>query len=62
MHKFEFTFEELKCLRICVSNAPIPYDITMKKIPASILKKIGEPIKEHYKGEDLVKLDLGVYQ
>ena len=62
MHKFQFTDEELKCLRVCVANAPIPYDITMKKIPVSILKKIGEPINEYHKGEDLIKLDLGVYQ
>ena len=40
MHTFEFTDEELECIRICVSNAPIPYDITKKKIPVDVLDKI----------------------
>ena len=33
--------EEWECVRVCVANAPIPYDITKKKIPADILAKIG---------------------
>ena len=37
------TDEELECVRVCVANAPIPYDITKKKIPADILAKIGQP-------------------
>ena len=45
-------------LRVCVSNAPIPYDITKKKIPVSILDKIGDPIKIKHEGEILVKCDL----
>ena len=53
MHTFEFTDEELECIRICVSNAPIPYDITKKKIPADILAKIGQPTPR--KGEPLSK-------
>ena len=53
MHRFEFTDEELECIRVCVSNAPIPYDISMKKIPADILAKIGEPTPR--KGEPLSK-------
>ena len=36
---------------MCVSNAPIPYDITKKKIPAVILEKIGQPTP--LKGEAL---------
>ena len=36
---------------MCVSNAPIPYDISKKKIPADILAKIGEP--KPLKGEKL---------
>ena len=36
---------------MCVSNAPIPYDISKKKIPADILAKIGEPTP--LKGEKL---------
>ena len=44
-----------------VSNAPIPYDITKKKIPVSILDKIGHPKVEH-EGEIMVECDLEVYQ
>ena len=40
---YNLTDEEWECVRVCVSNAPIPYDITKKKIPASILDKIGQP-------------------
>ena len=40
---FNLTEEEWECVRVCVSNAPIPYDITKKKIPADILAKIGQP-------------------
>ena len=56
------TDEEWECVRVCVANAPIPYDITHKKIPANILKKIGNPIP--LKGEDLplIKLDLTTYE
>ena len=40
---YSLTEEEWECVRVCVSNAPIPYDITMKKIPVDILAKIGKP-------------------
>ena len=46
-----FTDEEMECIRVCVANAPIPYDITLKKIPAEILDKIGQP--KPRKGEPL---------
>ena len=36
---YTLTDEEWECVRVCVANAPIPYDITHKKIPANILKK-----------------------
>ena len=49
----ELTEEEWECVRVCVANAPIPYDISMKKIPADILAKIGEPTP--HKGEPLSK-------
>jgi len=42
---YTLTEEEWECVRVCVSNAPIPYDITKKKIPADILQKIGNPKK-----------------
>ena len=62
MNSFTFTDEELLCLQICLQNAPIPYDIAMKDIKIQTEKKIGLPPVIEYKGEDLIKLDLGVYQ
>ena len=58
---YDLTEEEWECVRVCVSNAPIPYDITKKKIPADILAKIGQPTP--LKGEPLVmaKYDLTPY-
>ena len=53
--------EEWECVRVCVSNAPIPYDITKKKIPADILQKIGQPRKEKHEGISKVKYDLTQY-
>ena len=61
-HTFTFDDEELQCLQVCVSNAPIPYDIAKKKIPAEILEKIGQPQRKEHEGETLIKIDLGVYQ
>ena len=61
-HNNFFTDEQWECIRVCVENAPIPYDITKKKIPASILDKIGHPIKEKHEGETLVKCDLSIYE
>ena len=46
-----FTEEEMECIRVCIKNAPIPYDIRFKKIPKTILEKIGEPTP--LKGESL---------
>ena len=62
MHTFEFNDEELQCLRVCLQNAPIPYDIAMKDVKINVEKKIGLPSIIEHKGEDLIKLDLGVYQ
>ena len=56
------TEEEWECVRVCVSNAPIPYDITKKKIPVAILDKIGHPKKVKHEGEILVKCDLSIYE
>ena len=53
--------EEWECVRVCVSNAPIPYDITKKKIPGDILQKIGQPRKEKHEGISKVKYDLTQY-
>ena len=49
------TEEEWECVRVCVSNAPIPYDITKKKIPVSILDKIGQPKRVEHAGESKVE-------
>ena len=56
-----FTAEELECIRVCVANAPIPYDITKKKIPAEILDKIGQPTKVKHEGLAKIKYDLTPY-
>ena len=61
LHNITFTSEELECVRVCVANAPIPYDITKKKIPADILAKIGQPIRKKEKGIPIVKYDLSQY-
>ena len=62
MNSFTFTDEELLCLRVCLQNAPIPYDIAMKDVKIQTEKKIGLPPAVEHKGEDLIELDLGVYQ
>ena len=59
---YNLTEEEWECVRVCVSNAPIPYDITKKKIPVAILDKIGHSIKEKHEGEILVNCDLSIYE
>ena len=61
MNTFTFTDEEMECIRVCVANAPIPYDITKKKIPGDILQKIGQPTREKHEGIAKVKYDLTPY-
>ena len=61
LHNITFTSEELECVRVCLANAPIPYDITKKKIPADILAKIGQPTRKKEKGIPIVKYDLSQY-
>ena len=61
LHNITLTSEELECVRVCVANAPIPYDITKKKIPADILAKIGKPTYKKEKGIPIVKYDLTPY-
>ena len=58
---YSLTEEEWECVRVCVSNAPIPYDITQKKIPADILKKIGQPNKVEEEGIEKIQYDLSQY-
>ena len=49
------TEEEWECVRVCVNNAPIPYDIR------NILEKIGKPIENREGGIPKVKYDLTPY-
>ena len=58
---YNLTEEEWECVRVCVCNAPIPYDITKKKIPADILTKIGQAIRKKEEGISKVKYDLTPY-
>jgi len=58
---YSLTEEEWECVRVCVSNAPIPYDITRKKIPADILQKIGQPNKVEEEGIENIQYDLSQY-
>ena len=58
---YNLTEEEWECVRVCVANAPIPYDITKKKTPANILSKIGEPTRIREEGIPIVKYDLTQY-
>ena len=55
---YSLTEEEWECVRVCVKNAPIPYDITQKKIPASILQKIGQPNQVEQEGIEKIEYDL----
>ena len=56
-----FDDEELQCLRVCVGNAPAPYNITKKEILKRVVEKVGEPITEHHEGITLVEYDLTPY-
>ena len=60
-HNNFFTDEQWECIRVCVANAPIPYDITKKKIPAEILAKIGQPKRVKEECIPIVKYDLTPY-
>ena len=61
-HNNFFTDEQWECIRVCVKNAPIPYDISKKKIPKSILEKIGEPTPLNGESLPLVECDLTKYE
>ena len=60
-HNNFFTDEQWEGIRVCVANAPIPYDITKKKIPAEILAKIWQPKRVKQEGIPMVKYDLTPY-
>ena len=58
---FTFTDEELQCLRVCMQNAPSPYDISLKKIVNDIVDRVGEPIKQEVEPLRMPKYDLSKY-
>ena len=58
---YNLTEEEWECVRVCVANAPIPYDIRKKKVPAAILEKIGKHIEHQEEGIPKIKYDLTQY-
>ena len=58
---FTFTDEELQCLRVCLQNAPCPYDIGKKKLVSNLEDKIGLPIKPKVEPLRLPKYDLTKY-
>ena len=58
---FTFTDDELQCLRVCLQNAPAPYDITQKKLVSNLEDKIGLPIKPKVEPLALPKYDLTPY-
>ena len=58
---YDLTEEEWECVRVCLTNAPIPYDITKKKIPGDILQKIGQPTLHREEGIPNVTYDLSRY-
>jgi len=60
-HTFTFNDEELQCLRVCLQNAPCPYDIGKKKLVSEIEDKIGLPIKLEVEPLSLPKYDLTKY-
>ena len=57
---FTFNDEELQCLRVCMQNAPSPYDISLKKIVNDIVDKVGEPIKPEVEPLRMPKYDLSL--
>ena len=61
MNTYTFTDEELQCLRVCLQNAPCPYDIGKKKLVSKLEDKIGLPIKPKVEPLSLPKYDLTKY-
>ena len=60
-HTFTFTDDELQCIRVCMRNAPSPYDISKKKLVEDVVSKIGEPIIEKIEPLSMPKYDLSKY-
>ena len=57
-----FTPEEMQIIRVCLHNAPIPYDQGEgAKILKELQEKVGPPISREGEGESMVKCDLSMY-
>jgi hypothetical protein len=53
----------MQIIRVCLHNAPIPYDQGEGAKKLKVLQeKVGPPIPRKGEGEVLVECDLGVYQ
>ena len=58
-----FTPEEMQMIRVCLHNAPIPYDQGKGAKELKVLQeKVGPPISRNGKGETLVECNLERYQ
>ena len=58
-----FTAEEMQIIRVCLHNAPIPYDQGEGAKELKVLQeKVGPPISREEDGEVLVECDLEQYQ
>ena len=58
-----FTPEEMQMIRVCLHNAPIPYDQGKGAKELKVLQeKVGPPILRKGKGETLVECNLERYQ
>ena len=58
-----FTPEEMQIIRVCLHNAPIPYDQGDGAKELKLLQeKVGPPISREEEGEVLVECDLEQYQ
>ena len=58
-----FTPEEMQMIRVCLHNAPIPYDQGKGAKELKVLQeKVGTPISRKGKGETLVECNLERYQ
>ena len=58
-----FTEEEMQIIRVCLHNAPIPYDQGEGAKQLKILQeKVGEPIPQKGESLPLVECDLTKYE
>ena len=58
-----FTADEMQIIRVCLHNAPIPYDHGEgAKILKQLQEKVGEPIRRKGEPLPLVECDLTKYE